>query len=105
MQEELIDFLAPRRGHFLLESGHHGELWLDLDTLFLRSARLKRFAVELAIRLSGHNIDAVCGPLTGGAFLAQMIACVLDVEFSARAEAESEDVRALLQLAPDMRSG
>ena len=32
--------LGPRRGHFLLESGHHGNLWLDLNSLFLRPAAL-----------------------------------------------------------------
>jgi orotate phosphoribosyltransferase len=39
----LIEALAARRGHFRLESGHHGELWLDLDPLFARPARLAPF--------------------------------------------------------------
>jgi orotate phosphoribosyltransferase len=82
VQDELIDLLAARRGHFLLESGHHGELWLDLDRLFLRPDALRPFVKELAERLAAHNIEAVCGPLTGGAFVAQMIALELDVEFS-----------------------
>jgi hypothetical protein len=30
MSEDVLDLLPRRRGHFLLESGHHGELWLDL---------------------------------------------------------------------------
>jgi len=65
-----------------MESGHHGELWLDLDALFLRPGRLRRFIGELASRLSPHRIDAICGPLTGGAFVAQTIASELDVAFS-----------------------
>ena len=81
MQEELVSLLSARKGHFRLESGHHGDLWLDLDPLFLRPGHLRRFTVELARRLSAHDIDAVCGPLAGGAFLAQMVAVELDVEF------------------------
>ncbi len=81
MQEELVSLLAARKGHFRLESGHHGDLWIDLDPLFLRPAHLRRFIVELARRLSAHSLEAVCGPLVGGAFLAQMVAAELDVEF------------------------
>jgi orotate phosphoribosyltransferase len=81
LPEELIELLSVRKGHFRLESGHHGDLWLDLDLLFLRPAQLMPFVRDLAGRLSGHHVDAVCGPLTGGAFLAQTIASELDVEF------------------------
>jgi orotate phosphoribosyltransferase len=80
--DELLELLEARRGHFLLESGHHGDLWLELDRLFVRPARLEPFAVELGRRLAGHGIDAVCGPLTGGAFIAQTVAAKLDLEFS-----------------------
>jgi orotate phosphoribosyltransferase len=78
----LIELLEARRGHFLLESGHHGDLWLELDRLFVRPARVEPFAAELARRLGAHELDAVCGPLTGGAFVAQTVAARLDVEFS-----------------------
>jgi len=81
MQPELLALLAARNGHFRLESGHHGNLWLDLDPLFLRPGRLRRFVAGLADKLAGHNVGAVCGPLTGGAFLAQSVAAVLNVEF------------------------
>jgi orotate phosphoribosyltransferase len=81
MQEEVVALMAAREGHFRLESGHHGNLWLELDPLYLRPSRLRRFAGELARRLAGHGIEAVCGPLVGGAFLAQMVAQELDVEF------------------------
>lgn len=81
MQEELISLMAARKGHFRLESGHHGNLWLDLDPLFLRPGRLRRFVVALAGRLAAHSVEAVCGPLVGGAFLAQRVASELDVEF------------------------
>jgi orotate phosphoribosyltransferase len=83
MRTRLVDLLDARKGHFQLESGHHGDLWLDLDALFLRPQGLQQFVGELANRLStGHiRIQAICGPLTGGAFLAQMIAAALGVEF------------------------
>jgi orotate phosphoribosyltransferase len=80
--DEILDLLEARRGHFLLESGHHGDLWLELDRLFERPARLEPFAQELGRRLAAHGIEAVCGPLTGGAFVAQTIAAKLDLEFS-----------------------
>ena len=35
MQQELLTLLAARKGHFRLESGHHRNLWLDLEPLFL----------------------------------------------------------------------
>jgi orotate phosphoribosyltransferase len=78
----LIEALAARRGHFGLESGHHGELWLDLDALFARPARLAPFVADLAERLSGCGADVVCGPLVGGAFVAQAVADRLGIEAS-----------------------
>jgi orotate phosphoribosyltransferase len=81
IQEELLKLLAARKGHFKLESGHHGSLWLDLDLLFLQPGRIRPFTSELAKRLSRYNISAVCGPLVGGALIAQTIAAELEVEF------------------------
>ena len=79
--DELLDFMGPRAGHFRLESGHHGELWLDLDRLFVHPGAVGRFVAELARRLVGHGIEVVCGPSSGGAFLAQMVAFELEAEF------------------------
>jgi orotate phosphoribosyltransferase len=79
--QEVLDLLEPRRGHFALESGHHGELWLELDSLFVQACRTVRFAAELARRLAPEGIEAVCGPLIGGALLAQAVATHLDVDF------------------------
>ena len=81
MQQELLNLLAARKGHFRLESGHHGDLWLNLDLLFLRPSHVRRFVIELANRLSRYNGAAVCGPLVGGALVAQTIASELGVEF------------------------
>jgi orotate phosphoribosyltransferase len=85
---DLWELLPRRRGHFRYESGHHGQLWLDLDALLLRPQRLAPYLSRLAELLSGHPVDAVCGPLVGGAFVAQLLAVQLDVEcyYSARSE-------------------
>jgi orotate phosphoribosyltransferase len=79
MEAKLLDLLSARHGHFRLESGHHGNLWLDLDHLFLRPALLAPFARELAVRLAAHRVDAIVGPLSGGAFIAQIVATELDL--------------------------
>lgn len=81
VRDDLVRLVDPRRGHFALESGDHGDLWLDLDRLFLTPRAVAPFASCLAKRLSSFAFDAVCGPLSGGAFLAQMIASELDVMF------------------------
>ena len=76
-----LNLVAGRRGHFRLESGHHGGLWLDLDPLFAEPRRIAPFVHALASALRPHNCSVVCGPLLGGAFLAQLVAQELDAEF------------------------
>lgn len=61
MHEGLLELLSSRKGHFKLESGHHGELWFELGALFLRPNRLRRFTAELGRRLSRYDLEAVCG--------------------------------------------
>lgn len=86
------DLIDGRRGHFQLESGHHGELWLDLDTLFLRPARLVPFVSDLARRLAESvDPDAICGPLLGGGLIASAVATVLDVELYIAEPGEPDD--------------
>jgi orotate phosphoribosyltransferase len=74
--------LAARKGHFLLESGHHGDLWLDLELLCLRPRVVQPACAELAGRLSQLGVEAVCGPLVEGAFVGLLVASELDVEFT-----------------------
>jgi orotate phosphoribosyltransferase len=78
--ESLSSLAGARRGHFVFESGHHGDLWLELDALFVDPCRVAPFAAELAGRLARHDVEVVCGPLVGGAFLAQMVAAELGAE-------------------------
>ena len=81
MSSEVAQLARPRRGHFDLGTGFHGDLWLDLDALFLRPVLLKPHIRSLADRLRGHHADAVCGPLEGGAFLAHALADLLGTAF------------------------
>jgi orotate phosphoribosyltransferase len=79
----VVGLARPRRGHFDLGTGYHGDVWLDLDALFLRPSRLRPYVEWLAERLREHSPDAVCGPLEGGAFLAYAVADLLGVAFLA----------------------
>lgn len=82
MQDEVAQLLSSREGHFVFESGHHGQVWLDLELLFLRPERVQPLAEVLADRLRGHQATAVCGPLVEGAFLGLMVAASLRLPFS-----------------------
>jgi len=78
----MTSLFAPQHGHFRFESGHHSSQWLELETLFLEPARIEPFAGELAQRLASREIEAVCGPLVEGAFLALLVARRLGVPFT-----------------------
>jgi orotate phosphoribosyltransferase len=81
MRDELIKLLNGRSGHFQMESGYHSESWFDLDRLFAHPEKLRPFVSELARRLVKHPIDAICGPMTGGAKLAESIAMELGIAY------------------------
>ena len=87
--DAFLALVAGRRGHFRMGSGYHSGLWLDLDALFAEPARVAPFIEALATALQPHGATAVCGPLLGGAFLAQSIARSLDAEFWYTAPAPS----------------
>ena len=73
--------LPARSGHFLLESGYHTDLWLSLDAVFVDPAKVAPLVAALADRLRPYSVTAVCGPLLGGAFLAQAVASTLGAAF------------------------
>src|SRR5258706_3561571 len=82
VQAEVVRLLPSRKVHFRLESGHHGDLWLDLELLCLRPEPVRRLAACLAARLAAHRVEVVCGPLIEGAFVALMVASELGVPFT-----------------------
>ena len=69
------------KGHFSLESGYHADTWFDLDGLMSHARQVQESAHRLAAKLATHNIEAVCGPLFGGAIVAQNIASFLDLPY------------------------
>src|SRR5262245_45026351 len=81
IEQELLAAVSAERGHFRYESGHHGDLWLDLDELLIDARRVRGWAAELAQRVAGCRAEIVCGPMTGGAFVAQFVAAELGVGF------------------------
>ncbi len=88
----MIDDIA-RSGHFVFESGHHGDTWLDLDRLIGDATAFRGYCEVLARRLRGHGADLVCGPLDGGAFVAQWVAAALGTRFAySRRDASADGV-------------
>ena len=81
MPDEILSLFAARKGHFRFESGHHGDLWLEIPSAYIRPDRLRPYAARLARLLDAHQIEAVCGPMVEGALLAQMVAEELGAEF------------------------
>jgi orotate phosphoribosyltransferase len=56
-------------------------VWLELDALLLRPAVLRQPVRWIADRLREHTVDAVSGPVEGGAFLAYAVADLLTAAF------------------------
>jgi len=81
MHEQVLSLVSGRRGHFQLESGHHGDLWFQLETLCLNARKIRPFAARLAELLKKHDVEVVCGPLVEGAFIALLVALELGCEF------------------------
>jgi len=81
MKETLLSLVRGRQGHFKLESGHHGDLWLPLETLCLRSREIQPFAAQLAAKLRQYTVEAVCGPLVEGAYIALLVSLELGCNF------------------------
>lgn len=81
IEKAVLNAVAASRGHFLYESGHHGDLWLDLEALFVDARRARDWASALAKRVVACRPDFICGPLTGGAFVAQSLAAELGAGF------------------------
>jgi orotate phosphoribosyltransferase len=81
MKEHLLSLVRGRQGHFLLESGHHGDLWYQLETLCLHSLEIQPFVGRLAAQLAPYEVEVICGPLVEGAFVALLVSLELGCEF------------------------
>jgi orotate phosphoribosyltransferase len=81
-EDDVLDLLPAREGHFLLESGHHGDRWLDLESLCYDVASVRAASRRLIRQLHRYEIEAVCGPLVEGAFVGLMVAELLAQPFT-----------------------
>lgn len=95
MLNKITSLLRARRGHFRTESGYHSETWFELGTLFDDPDTVRPFVAELARRLSWQRPDAVCGPMTGGAKLAEMIATEMGIDAIVAERFETPDATGL----------
>ena len=101
----VTEVLPERRGHFVFESGHHGEIWLDLERLFVHPDRIRPLAEALAERLQHVGAEVVCGPLIEGAFVALMVAARLDLPFSYSEPTQGETEEGLFPISYPIPAG
>lgn len=81
MEQHVLSSVRGRQGHFRLESGHHGDLWFELESLCLHSRDIRTFAAQLAAKLVQYKVEVVCGPLVEGAFVALLVSLELGCDF------------------------
>ena len=81
MNNSFQKLLVINRGHFLLESGLHSDVWFDLDTVFLHPNLLTPLIKELAALIDPYGLSTICGAMVGGAFIAYLVAEALGLEF------------------------
>lgn len=65
---------AILRGHFLLSSGRHSDVYFEKYRLLERPAILDVLASELAQRFGGEGVGYVVGPTLGGMLVAYEVA-------------------------------
>ncbi len=61
-------------GHFVLSSGRHSDEYWEKFRLLEWPRVTERLCREIAVRYEGATVEAVIGPTTGGALLAQEVA-------------------------------
>lgn len=70
IEKALLDAVAASHGHFVYESGHHGDLWLDLDGLFVDARRARSWAAA-----SGEAAAQIAGQYGAPLFLLASLEC------------------------------
>ena len=75
---ELLDLFqrmgVVAKGHFVLSSGRHSDEYWEKFRLLERPRITEQLCREIAARYEGATVEAVVGPTTGGALLAQEVA-------------------------------
>jgi orotate phosphoribosyltransferase len=65
--------------HFVYISGDHGSGWIDKDAIYPHTERIERLCRDMAQLARDWNVQAVCGPATGGLIIAEWTAHELGV--------------------------
>lgn len=65
---------AILRGHFLLSSGRHSDVYFEKFRVLERPALLSGVCAEIAAQFRDSEVDLVAGPTTGGVIIAFEIA-------------------------------
>lgn len=65
---------AILRGHFLLTSGRHSDVYFEKFRVIEQPPVLSALCTEIAQHYAGQGIDAIAGPTTGGIIIAFEVA-------------------------------
>ena len=101
-REQLELALRTANGHFVYESGHHGDLWIDLQKLLAHTPHMRAWASEIARLSYAQRPEVVCGPLVGGAFVSQFVASELGLPCVFSERISDEDSR--FRVPPSLRT-
>ncbi len=76
--QEILDMFfdsgALVKGHFLLTSGRHSDMYLQMANVFSHPVCCEKLSAELASRFCDEPVDVVIGPALGGVILAYEVA-------------------------------
>jgi len=85
---------AILKGHFLLSSGLHSDVYFEKFRVFQHPEHLERLCRALAARFREQGVELVVGPTTGGVLIAYEVAKALGTPF---AFAEREEGKRVLR--------
>jgi len=71
---------AILKGHFLLTSGRHSDVYFEKFTLLRQPPYVERLCAEMAGKFKDDNIELVVGPTTGGVLIAYEVARNLNTD-------------------------
>lgn len=93
---------AIQRGHFLLTSGRHSDVYFEKFRVLERPDVLSALCGEIAERFHQERIDVVAGPTTGGIIIAFEVARQMDLP---ALYVESEDGEKALRRGAQVNEG
>lgn len=70
---------AILRGHFILTSGRHSDVYFEKFRVLERPDVLSALCNEIATHYSGKKLDCVAGPTTGGIIIAFEVARIMGI--------------------------